>query len=179
MYKFAPACENESIVFGACKPGYSEQEIKDWIDFMKHQGIERICCLLDEKQLARYSNLLDGYQQEFGCDRVLWTPIKDFQLCELEILTQKILPFLRVAESLEEKVLVHCSGGVGRTGQILAAWLVNRRGLSNKDAIAAVKKMGRNPDEAVIYAALTGKNPFKVLKSFNTLLNNCRLANSF
>lgn len=163
MYKFSPACENESILFGAGKPGYSDKQISDWIDFMKHQEIKQICCLLDEKQLARYSNLLGRYQQEFGCDRICWTPIQDFQLCELEMLTQKILPFLIEAERLEEKVLVHCSGGFGRTGQILAAWLVSRRGLSNRDAIAAVKKMGRNPYEAVIYAAIAGKIPLKCL----------------
>jgi protein-tyrosine phosphatase len=174
MYKFAPACEYESIVFGACKPGYSDRQINDWLDFMKGQNIKRICCLLDEKQLNRYSNLLERYRQEFGCDRVCWTPIKDFQLCEVEMLTKDILPFLIEAELSKEKVLVHCSGGIGRTGQILAAWLVNRRGFSNKDAIAAVKKMGRNPHEAVIYAAITGKNPFKVLESFNTLLDRCR-----
>jgi protein-tyrosine phosphatase len=175
MYKFAAAWEKESIVFGACKPGYSERQVNDWIEFIQAQGIKRVCCLLDEKQLARYTDLLGKYQQKFGRDRVLWTPIPDFQLCELEMLTNKILPFLAQAEQLEEKVVIHCSGGVGRTGQILTAWLVRYWGFSNREAIALVKKTGRNPYEAAIYAAITGKNPFKVLKNFNMLLNHCRL----
>lgn len=175
MYRFAAAWEKELIIFGASKPGSSDKQVSDWIEFMKRQEIKRVCCLLEDRQLSRYSNLLERYQQEFGGDRVCWTPIKDFQLCELEMLTQKILPFLKEAEQLNEKVVVHCSGGVGRTGQILAAWLVNRRGFSNQDAIATVKKTGRNPHEAVIYAAITGKNPFKVFKALNMLLNNCRL----
>jgi protein-tyrosine phosphatase len=44
---------------------------------------------------------------------------------------------------------VHCSGGSGRTGHILAAWLVHHRGLSVDDALDAVISTGRNPWEAV------------------------------
>ncbi|WP_236738912.1 protein-tyrosine phosphatase family protein [Chroogloeocystis siderophila] len=49
-------------------------------------------------------------------------------------MTQKILPFVRTANKQDEKVVVHCAGGVGRTGHVLAAWLVSGRGFSNKDA---------------------------------------------
>jgi hypothetical protein len=27
MYKFSPACENETIVFGASRPGYSNHQV--------------------------------------------------------------------------------------------------------------------------------------------------------
>lgn len=43
---------------------------------------------------------------------------------DFEALTGKILPFLLEADKQSEKVVVHCSGGVGRTGLVLAAWLV-------------------------------------------------------
>lgn len=43
---------------------------------------------------------------------------------------------------------MHCSGGSGRTGHILAAWLVYRNGISPKEAIRAIKSMGRDPQEA-------------------------------
>jgi Predicted protein-tyrosine phosphatase len=52
---------------------------------------------------------------------------------------------LESANSKGERVVVHCSGGIGRTGQVLAAWLVSARGLSNKQAIAAVKKLAEIP----------------------------------
>ncbi|MCG6137665.1 MAG: dual specificity protein phosphatase family protein [Nostoc sp. LLA-1] len=175
-YRFAAACENEVIVYGACRPGYSNQQVFHWIKFMKNKNIQRICCLLPEKQLAPYSNLLEIYQQEFGSQQICWAPITDFQLANLEMMTQKILPFLIAADKQSQKVVVHCSGGIGRTGHVLAAWLVSIRGFSNKDAISAVKKTGRNPYEAVIASVYRGKNPFQVFKELDELLNNCRLA---
>ncbi|MDZ8183795.1 MAG: dual specificity protein phosphatase family protein [Nostoc sp. ChiSLP02] len=183
LYKFAPASENEEVVFGAARPGYSNKRVEEWIEFMKRQGIKRVCCLLPDEQLASYSDLLGTYKQEFGSQLVCWAPIGDFHLSDLETLTQKILPFLMEADRQNEKVVVHCAGGIGRTGHVLAAWLVSVRGLSNKAAlakltegIAAVKKTGRNPYEAAIAAVFQGKNPWKVVKELDLLLNNCRLA---
>jgi protein-tyrosine phosphatase len=174
-YKFAAAWKHEPIVFGACRPGYSNQQVFHWIKFMKDQNIQRVCCLLTEKQLAPYSNLLDIYQQEFGSSQVCSAPIKDFHFADLEMLTQRILPFLIAAEKQNQKVVVHCSGGIGRTGHVLAAWLVSIRGFSNQDAISAVKNTGRNPYEAVIASVFMGKNPLKAIKELDNLLNNCRL----
>ncbi|MEM8673560.1 MAG: hypothetical protein AAGF83_06765 [Cyanobacteria bacterium P01_G01_bin.67] len=47
MYRFAPAAADESIVFGAAKPQYSEISVGQWLEFMQAQKIERICCLLE------------------------------------------------------------------------------------------------------------------------------------
>lgn len=175
-YKFAAAWEHEPIVFGASRPGYSNKQVHDWVKFMKYQGIKRVCCLLTDNQLARYSALLDTYQQEFGNNCVCWAAIADFHLSDLETLTKKILPFLAEAEKLGEKVVVHCSGGIGRTDHVLAAWLVSGRGLSNFAAIAAVRRTGRNPYEAAIVAVMRGRNPLKALGTLDALLNDCRLA---
>lgn len=175
MYKFTPASQDELIIFGASRPGYSHQQMHDWIEFMKGQDIERVCCLLTDKQLASYANLLDTYHQRFGSGQVCWAPIEDFHLADLETLSKKILPFLIAADKQHRKAVVHCSGGIGRTGHVLAAWLVSVRGLSNKDAIAAVKRTGRNPHEAAIAAIFKGKNPLKVVKELDILLNDCRL----
>ncbi len=176
-YKFAPAQKNELTVFGASRPGYSEQEVEAWLNFMKLQNIKQVCCLLDAKQLASYSNLLEEYQQEFGTNNVCWAPIEDFHLSDLKNLTQKILPFLKKATEQGDKVVVHCSGGIGRTGHVLAAWLVSSRSLSNQSAIAAVRKTGRNPYEFAIFAVARVKNPFKAMKDLDLLLNNVRSSN--
>lgn len=173
-YKFAPAQKDKLTVFGASKPGYSDAEVQTWINFMQEQDIKKVCCLLCPQQLERYSNLLETYQQKFGTDNVCWAPIEDFHLSDLENLINTILPFLREAEQQNDKVVVHCGGGIGRTGHVLAAWLVNGRKVSNQSAITAVKKTGRNPYEFAIAAAIRGKNPFKAMKELDLLLNNCR-----
>ncbi|MEG4535338.1 dual specificity protein phosphatase family protein [Microcoleus sp. D2_18a_D3] len=176
MDKFAAASENELIVFGAARPGYRDAELARWIEFMQGHNIKQVCCLLDQTQLIRYSDLLGTYRKIFGCDRVCWAPIADFELVDRDILIDRILPFLESADSKGERVVVHCSGGIGRTGQVLAAWLVSGRGLSNKQAIAAVKKTGRNPYEAAIAACLKGRNPWLVVEELNAILDDCRLA---
>ncbi|MDS3861102.1 dual specificity protein phosphatase family protein [Thermosynechococcaceae cyanobacterium BACA0444] len=173
MYKFAAASENELIVFGSARPGYTNKQVNRWIEFMQNQGIQRVCCLLPETQLNRYSNLLSDYRKVFGLDQVCWSPIEDFHFAMPEILVHQILPFLAIANQQNEKVVVHCSGGIGRTGHILAAWLVAGREFSKKSAISAVKQTGRNPYEAVIAAPFKGRNPWKVAAELNTLLDEC------
>jgi protein-tyrosine phosphatase len=140
---------------------------------MQKQGIHRVCCLLSKAQLNRYSDLLDVYQQAFGRTQICWAPIEDFNFADSEVLIHQILPFLAIANQQNEAVVVHCSGGVGRTGHILAAWLVAGRGYSRKSAIAAVKQTGRNPYEAVIAAPFRGRNPWKVNAELNILLDEC------
>jgi protein-tyrosine phosphatase len=173
MYKFAAASENESIVFGAARPGYTNERVDRWIEFMQSRGIQRICCLLPETQLARYSNLLETYQNIFGIERVCWAPIEDFKLVSPAILVGQILPFLTIADCQNERAVVHCSGGIGRTGHVLAAWRVAGRGFSHTSAISAVRQTGRNSYEAVIAAAFIGRNPWKIAAELHTLLDEC------
>ncbi|WP_295618964.1 dual specificity protein phosphatase family protein [Chamaesiphon sp. GL140_3_metabinner_50] len=170
-YKFAAASADEPIVFGAARAGYSDRQVRDWIEFMQAQNIQRVCCLLTRSQLDRYSDLAGIYRSSFGIDRICWAPIEDFQIPDPQLLIDLILPFLDLADRSHEKVVVHCSGGVGRTGIILAAWLVARRKFSPKLAIANVKKTGRNPAEAVIVAPFFGRNSWQVSAELNDLLD--------
>ena len=140
---------------------------------MQSQKIKHICCLLPASQLIRYGNLLETYEQTFGVAQICWAPIKDFHLVKQEVLLSQILPFLMAADQSQEKVVVHCFGGIGRTGQILAAWLVAGRDFSPQSAIEAVKRTGRNPYEAVIAAPFQGRNPGRVLAELNKLLDEC------
>jgi protein-tyrosine phosphatase len=154
-FKFGPARQGERIVYGSQRPGYSNTSVAkpivdEWISFMKSRGILRVCCLLGPAQLAYYKpDLLDQYRLAFGEHNVSSAPVEDYHLCASETLETRILPFLNQADRAGEPVLVHCSGGIGRTGHVLAAWLVRGRGLDVGSAIQAVVALGRNPCESV------------------------------
>jgi len=148
-FRLGPAAQNEPVVFGAQGPAYSLLRIGEWIAYMKEQGIRRVCCLLHDTQLRSYKeDLLAAYSREFGPENVCWAPIADYHLCDVGLLKERILPFLKESESKSEPVVVHCQGGRGRAGHVLAAWLVFGRGIPIEDAVTAVKAMGRNPHEA-------------------------------
>jgi protein-tyrosine phosphatase len=150
-FHFGPARSGEVTVYGARTPDASLSSIFEWADFMRAQGVTRVCCLLDTGQLAGFPvNLEAEYKRLFGADCVLMAPIADHHLCSRQTLRGNILPFLRTADNGSERVVIHCWGGNGRTGHVLAAWLVAARGLSPVDAITAVEATGRLPREAVL-----------------------------
>jgi len=91
-----------------------ENELKDWW----RKGIRAVVILIEEHEMhipiERY--------KAYGFD-ILWEPIRDMSAPTLSTLK-------RIVEWIDEKiyenkpVLVHCYGGMGRTGTILAAYLV-------------------------------------------------------
>ncbi len=177
MYKFAPAEREESIVFGAARPKYTQKSVEQWIEFMQDREIQRICCLLTSEQFTRYPiDLPEAYRQEFGSKSVLWCPLDDFRLPQSSILIEQIIPFLIDSDRQRQKVVVHCSGGVGRTGVVLACWLVAQRGFSNPEALSATLQNRRNPYEAIIAALFRFQNPYRVRSQLNSLLDDCRHA---
>jgi protein-tyrosine phosphatase len=157
-YNFGPAYQTERTVYGAERPGYPSQNVsvdgvENWITFMKDQEIKRVCCLLNDDQLAYYPDgLVEAYRQSFGAENVCLAPIKDYHLAAEKTLIGVILPFLIEASQLQKKAVVHCSGGMGRTGHVLVAWLVYSNAMELDDAIQAVRcvpGVSRNPREAI------------------------------
>lgn len=51
---------------------------------------------------------------------------------------QKIFQIIRQAQEQNEKVVVHCTGGVGRAGRVAAGWLVTRYGMTPQEATKEV-----------------------------------------
>lgn len=151
--RFGPAAPDEPVVHGACRPGDGpsgtpNEAVDGWLSFVRGRGIERVCCLLERRQLARYDDLLGTYEAAFGPDAVRHAPIPDHRFVDRATLEEDILPFLRGADRSGEPVVVHCWAGIGRTGHVLALWLARERGYDLGDAVATVRRTGRDPLEA-------------------------------
>lgn len=170
-FGFGAACRDDTYVFGAQRPGYpgifvQKQVVDEWIAFMQKQDISRVVCLLSPEELDYYptleGGLLGAYVKSFGEDNVLWAPIKDKKLCSSEAL-KHICYFLYDAVTRGEKTVVHCSAGLGRTGHVLAAWLVYFHNMSERKAIRTVEGLNRSPREAVFYGTATEADLLRVL----------------
>lgn len=150
--RFAAAAEDEQTVYGACRPGYpsnnpDNETVEQWLSFIQQQGVDRVCCLLDT-QLNHYPALLDRYSSVFEEDHVCHAPIPDYNVVSADIFHDVIFPFLQEADRSDSRVVVHCSAGQGRTGHVLALWLVHGRGYNLKSSVQAVQRTGRKPLEA-------------------------------
>lgn len=138
-HNFAPANEDPNqFVFGACRPGFpakqiSMHQVDAWTGFMAAENVRRVVCLLaSSAEFKTYRRLPGGllgeYERRFGSDNVLHAPIRDYRLSSSENL-ERVLSFLRESVERGEKAVVHCAGGSGRSGHVLAAWLVHSKGM--------------------------------------------------
>jgi len=158
-YGFGAPLPAEELVFGARRPGYpgkfvQRHFVEEWIAYMKKQEVSRIVCLLSEEELGYYpaetGGLLQIYADAFGKDDVLWAPTADRQLCSAESI-KHICYFLYKGVSAQQKTVVHCSAGLGRTGQVLTAWLLYFHAMPERKALRTIEALNRSPREPVFY----------------------------
>jgi len=169
-HRLAPAAPDEQTVYGSCSPGWHSAGehtlcVHQWIEDMRSAGIQRVCCLVPGSQLDAEDANLTLYREAFGPQRVLHAPVPDHHLVDEQLLTEEILPFLESASAAGERVVVHCLAGIGRTGQVLAAWLVSDRAYHPKQAIETVRDLGRDPCDAVRHGNATRSELYALLES--------------
>jgi protein-tyrosine phosphatase len=169
-YRFAPAGPQEESVYGSCAPGWHsacdhETALDEWIQFVQSQGIERVCCLLTGRQLDQRDANVGRYREAFGAENVCHAPVPDSRLVDRETLDGTVFPFLAESVTRESPVVVHCLSGIGRTGQVLSAWLVAAHDYDPEPAIGAVQEMGRDPYEVVERGDVTEEDLFALLES--------------
>jgi hypothetical protein len=61
MYKFTAASADESIVFGAARPGYADKQVSEWIEFMLDRDIAMVICWVIIDKLSE-KNMFVGHQ---------------------------------------------------------------------------------------------------------------------
>jgi len=170
-HRFAPAAPDEEFVYGACCPGWhtaadQTDALADWIGFMRARNVDRVCSLLPGAEGDCVDGAFDTYRDVFGVERVCRAPILDQHLVDPGLLDREILPFLDDAVAAEERVVVHCLTGLGRTGQVLAVWLAHDRGYAPDRAIEAVEEMGRRPRDPVRAGNVTERELLDLLAAF-------------
>jgi hypothetical protein len=170
-HRFAPAAPDEEYVYGACCPGWHSagshaDALEDWLSFMSANDIERVCCVLPGSSHGGIGRNIDAYRDAFGRANVRHVPITDRGLADKRRLGDEIFPFFEQAVGAGERVVVHGLDGIGRTGQVLATWLVHDRQYSPQRAMSTVERMGRLPDDPVRRGTISEDRFAEYLASF-------------
>ena len=99
-------------------------------------GATTVVCLNERHELAgRYDDYLEWLDRN-SSDRAVWHAVPDLHapsVDDLAGLADDILSRM----AADERVLVHCGGGIGRAGTTAAAVLI-RSGMALDDAVAVV-----------------------------------------
>lgn len=108
------------------------------IDQLKNEGIKSVLCLLTENEFSQYGveELKSAYTE--AKMESLYLPILDQAAPNLEDLN-KALEWMDLRLK-SGALLVHCVGGLGRSGTVVAAYLITKEHLSVSDAIARVRE---------------------------------------
>ncbi len=72
--------------------------------------------------------------------KVLHSPVPDFSAPSLGQLL-RILQWIGEQVKEGRKVLIHCLGGLGRSGTVAVAWLMYSKGMTLREALMTVRKV--------------------------------------
>jgi atypical dual specificity phosphatase len=116
---------------GCSRPGAHGQSILDDLAILRDHGIQSVLTLTETPLVA--------HELEAAGLDTLHLPIDDFQAPTTQQMLQA-LAYIDTSLAENMPVAVHCLAGQGRTGTVLAAWLL-RSGLSAEDAIAEIRAL--------------------------------------
>jgi protein-tyrosine phosphatase len=115
-----------------------ERSLPADLETLQRQGVQQVVCLLEDHEFAQWgvADLLAAYHNAgFSVRR---DPIRDHSVGSIDAMRETVS---WLSETLDGggSVLVHCVGGLGRSGIVVACYLV-AAGLSAEDAIAEVRR---------------------------------------
>lgn len=116
---------------GCSRPGAHSSSIAADLAILREHGIQSVLTLTETPVLA--------HELESAGLNTLHLPVDDFHAPTTHQMLQA-LSYIDASLAENMPVAVHCLAGQGRTGTILAAWLL-RSGLSAADAIAEIRAL--------------------------------------
>lgn len=102
------------------------------ISLLKNIGIKAVASLIPDNSLNQHY-LAAGI-------RLLWLPFADMQPPSIAQTTTYINFIDACIDSNASPIITHCFAGVGRTGTMLAAYLIRRQRLTAQQAINEIRK---------------------------------------
>jgi atypical dual specificity phosphatase len=135
----SPGMLSMSMLPGRTDIGHS---LNNDLKVLAGAGISHIVALIRDEEFSTYGvpNLFMDYE-EFGF-QVKHMPITDMGTATVHEMSD-LLIWLSVQLKDSRRVLVHCAGGLGRTGLVVGCYL-RTQGLSADSAIAEVRRI-RSP----------------------------------
>ena len=102
---------------------------KEDLQNLTQAGIKSIVCLLEDN-----SNIQNYNEAGF---KSLWLPVADDKAPSLEQV-KKLVEFIDEQNQINNPVAIHCQGGKGRTGTLIASYLI-AKGASFEDAMNKIE----------------------------------------
>jgi atypical dual specificity phosphatase len=99
------------------------------IDWILKQGVRSIVTMTED-------SLPESWVKNV---KYLHVPTEDFSAPDMQQIDEAV-EFIQKRIIQNEPVMVHCAAGIGRTGTILACYLIKYEKISVKDAIQKVRK---------------------------------------
>ena len=137
--------KGEGLIGMTILPGRKDRGriLSEDIKTIKEASIQNILCLLTETEFEEYGVSTLKKEYEKAGFKVKYVKITDQSVPSKELMNDT-LNWLDETISLQKKILIHCVGGIGRTGTVVACYLKKYEGYTSEEAIELVRK-NRSP----------------------------------